>query len=209
MMYVEWQWPHHLCGSCRRHLVGQVCCSSLIIINETPSAAKCLCETSQTIFIVCEEPTHGPTFEFQHFFRFFAYAKLLTQHGDVILCSIHWWHCSPSQIVSLSLCLVLRLCVLHRQLRVSDLHGDSDSVWHEVLGDIERGTSRPGGKELSGRTQVHHQNIRLRRLSLNLQRWLLPSRRKSVAADTLDGLGVCSAGEFGTCVCHNNGKMCL
>jgi len=82
------------------------------------------------------------------------------------------------------------------QLRVSDLHGDSDSVRYEVPGDVERGASRPGSEELSCRTQVHHQNIRLRRLSQHLQLRLLPRREQGAAADTLDGLGIRLACEF-------------
>jgi len=80
------------------------------------------------------------------------------------------------------------------QLRLSDLHGDSNSVWYEVLGDTERGTSRPGDKELSRRSQVHHQNIRLRRLSQRLQLRLLPDERRYSTADPLDGLGGRSTG---------------
>ena len=77
---------------------------------------------------------------------------------------------------------------------MSDLHGDSDSVRHEVSGDVERGTSRPGRQELSRRTQVQHQNIGLRRLSQHLQLRLLPNEWRHSAADPLDGMGSCSVG---------------
>jgi len=60
-----------------------------------------------------------------------------------------------TKLVKSVLYLHLSVC----QLRVSDLHGDSDSVRHEVPGDFERGASRSGGQELSRRTQVQHQNI--------------------------------------------------
>jgi len=79
---------------------------------------------------------------------------------------------------------------------MSDLHGDSDSVRHEVPGDVERGTSRPGGQELSRRTQVQHQNIGFRCLPQHLQLRLLPGRGQGSAADTLDGLGVGLTCEF-------------
>ena len=82
------------------------------------------------------------------------------------------------------------------QLRLSDLHGDSDRVRHEVPGDTERGASRPGRQELSRRSQVHRQNRRLRRLSHLLQRRLLSGRGQGAAAHTLDGLGVGPAREF-------------
>ena len=90
----------------------------------------------------------------------------------------------------------MKFCTCYQQLRVPDLHGDSDSVGDEVPRDAERGASRPGGKELSRRTQVHHQNIRLRRLSQHLQLRLLSGRGQGTAADTLDGLGGCATSEF-------------
>ena len=80
------------------------------------------------------------------------------------------------------------------QLRLPDLHGNADRIWHEVPGDAERGTQGPGRQELSRRRPVHGEDFRLRNESAATQRRLLLCRRKGDVANTLDGLGVRSSG---------------
>ncbi len=81
------------------------------------------------------------------------------------------------------------------QLRVSDLHGVASGVRDEVPRVPEHGAPRPRHQELPRRTQLRHQDLRLRDEPQPLQHGLLQDRRKGSAAHTVDGLGEHSAGE--------------
>ena len=92
------------------------------------------------------------------------------------------------------LCVVQLWVVL--QLRLSDLHGGSDRVRNEIPRVSQHRASRSRSSQLSRRTQLPHQDIRLRHESQPLRPRLLQDRGSGRAAHPLDGLGERSAGEW-------------
>lgn len=87
---------------------------------------------------------------------------------------------------------VLIFSCLLLQLRVSNLHGDTDCLWHEVPGNVKHGPPGLGHAKLSRRTQIQREDIGSWNESQSVQRRLLSGWRQGTAANTLDGLGICS-----------------
>lgn len=81
------------------------------------------------------------------------------------------------------------------QLRLSDLHGDSDLLRNEVPGISELRAQGLGDAQLPGGQAARHQDRRLRHEQEPLLDGLLQDTRKSCTAHTMDGLGKYTIGE--------------